>query len=136
VPLCCSSGDQKALADVAADIKVKYQNREVTTLGCVLGDPDAPQPWPMFTAYAAAKTAVVSFTVKPAIEAARDGIRVNAVAPGAFASGITKAVRSSAESADEAEAITGAEAARRGEYCECKKTALLVAYLRLARVKM
>jgi len=35
--------DQMALADAAVEIKVKYPGREVTTLGCDLGDPDAPQ---------------------------------------------------------------------------------------------
>jgi short-subunit dehydrogenase len=34
--------DQSALADVAAEIKVKDPGREVTTLGCDLRDPDAP----------------------------------------------------------------------------------------------
>jgi NAD(P)-dependent dehydrogenase (short-subunit alcohol dehydrogenase family) len=64
-----------ALADVAADI-VEYQGREVTTVGRDLGDSDAPQLWPMFTAYAAAKTALVRLTETLAIETARDGIRV------------------------------------------------------------
>ena len=35
--------DQMALADVAAEIKAIYHGREVTTLGCDLGDPNAPQ---------------------------------------------------------------------------------------------
>ena len=60
----------------------------------------------MFTAYAAAKTALVRFTETLAIETARDGIRVNAVAPGAFASGITKVVQAAAENAGAAEAAT------------------------------
>ena len=48
----------------------------MTTVDCVLDSPDAPQPCPMFTACAAAKTAVVSFTEKPVVETARDGISV------------------------------------------------------------
>ena len=35
--------DQKALSDVAAEIKATYPDCEVTTLGCRLNDPDAPQ---------------------------------------------------------------------------------------------
>jgi len=42
----------------------------------------------MFTAYAAAKTALVRFSETLAIETARDGIRVNAVAPGLIATEI------------------------------------------------
>jgi len=34
--------DQTALANVAVEIKVKYPGREVITLGCDLGDSDAP----------------------------------------------------------------------------------------------
>jgi NAD(P)-dependent dehydrogenase (short-subunit alcohol dehydrogenase family) len=37
----------------------------------------------MFAAYAAAKAALVRFTETVAIETPRDGIRINAVAPGA-----------------------------------------------------
>src|ERR1700730_18241710 len=33
--------DQPALADVASEIKAKYPARQVTTLSCDLGDPDA-----------------------------------------------------------------------------------------------
>ena len=40
----------------------------------------------MFAPYGAAKTALVRFSEMLAIETARFGIRVNAVAPGAFAS--------------------------------------------------
>src|SRR5437870_6590242 len=61
---------------------------------------------PMFAAYAAAKTALVRFTETLAIEVAGDGIRVNAVAPGAFASGMVKAVCASAGRAGTGEAAT------------------------------
>jgi len=199
--------DQIALADGAAEIKAKYPDREVTTLGCHLGDPDAPQlvretahrlgqvdilvnnaavqgpigpacevPWrefeealrldflvpvalcrafipsmkaigrgwiinisgggatgprPMFTAYAAAKTALVRFTETLAIETARDGIRVNAVAPGAFASGMTKLVHTSAKNAGEAEAAMAQELLDCEDTANAEKAARLVAYLTL-----
>jgi len=197
--------DQIALADVAAEIKAKYPAREVTTLGCDLGDPGAPQrvretadqlgpaeilvnnaaiqgpigpawevPWrefeeafrldflvpvalcralipsmkargrgwiinisgggatvarPMFTAYAAAKTALVRFTETLAIEAARHGIRVNAVAPGAFASGITKTVQFSGDSAGAAEAAIIKGLLDKKDTANAAKAARLVVYL-------
>lgn len=42
--------DQMALAKVAAAIKLKYWNCKVTTVDCVLGNPDAPQPCPILCA--------------------------------------------------------------------------------------
>jgi NAD(P)-dependent dehydrogenase (short-subunit alcohol dehydrogenase family) len=199
--------DQTALADVASEIKAKYPAREVTTLCCDLGDPDASRrvcetadrlggteilvnnaavqgpiglawevPWrefeealrldflvpvalcrafiprmkargrgwiinisgggatgprPMFTAYAAAKTALVRFSETLAIETARDGIRVNAVAPGAFASGITKVVQAAAESAGAAEAATAQKLLDSDDTENAAKAARLIAYLTL-----
>jgi NAD(P)-dependent dehydrogenase (short-subunit alcohol dehydrogenase family) len=83
----------------------------------------------MFTAYAAAKTALVRFTETLAIETARDGVRVNAVAPGAFASGITKVVHTSAESAGEVEASIAQKLLDRGDIANAEKAARLVVYL-------
>ena len=46
----------------------------------------------MFTAYGAAKTALVRFAETLAAETAGKGVRVNSIAPGAFASGMTEAI--------------------------------------------
>jgi NAD(P)-dependent dehydrogenase (short-subunit alcohol dehydrogenase family) len=68
----------------------------------------------MFTAYAAAKTALIRFTETLAIETAGDRIRVTRVASGAFASGTTKVVHSSAENARVAEAAAARQLLDRG----------------------
>jgi NAD(P)-dependent dehydrogenase (short-subunit alcohol dehydrogenase family) len=201
------SRDRAALADVAAEIKVTEAGRQVTTLSCDLGEPDAPQrlreaasqlgeadilvnnaavqgpigpswevswaefeaalrldflvpvalcraliprmkargrgwiinisgggatrPRPMFAAYAAAKTALARFSETLSIETAPHGIRVNAVAPGAFASGMTKLVQASAASAGEGEVATAQMLLDRGDTANAEKAARLVAYLTL-----
>jgi 3-oxoacyl-[acyl-carrier protein] reductase len=89
----------------------------------------ATTPRPMFAAYSAAKTALVRFTETVAIEAARDGIRMNAVAPGAFASGMTKAVRSSGENAGEVEAAIAKRLLDSEDTMNAEKAARLVVYL-------
>jgi NAD(P)-dependent dehydrogenase (short-subunit alcohol dehydrogenase family) len=89
----------------------------------------ATGPRPMFTAYAAAKTALMRFTEILALETARHGVRVNAVAPGAFASGITKVVHSSAQSAGEAEASIAQKLLDNGDTANAEKAARLVVYL-------
>jgi 3-oxoacyl-[acyl-carrier protein] reductase len=83
----------------------------------------------MFSAYAAAKTALVRFTETLAIETARVGIRVNAVAPGAFASGMITAVHSSAAIAGEAEVATAQKLLDSEDIANAKKAAQLVCYL-------
>ena len=76
----------------------------------------ATSPRPMFTAYAAAKTALVRFTETLAIETAGYGIRVNAVSPGAFASNMTTAVHAAAEKAGAAEAAAAQKLLDRRRY--------------------
>jgi NAD(P)-dependent dehydrogenase (short-subunit alcohol dehydrogenase family) len=201
------SRDPAALADVAAEIKVTEAGRQVTTLSCDLGEPDAPQrlreaasqlgeadilvnnaalqgpigpawevswaefeaalrldflvpvalcralipgmkargrgwiinisgggatgPRPMFAAYGAAKTALARFSETLSIETAPHGIRVNAVAPGAFASDMTKLVQASAASAGEGEVATAQMLLDRGDTANAEKAARLVAYLTL-----
>jgi 3-oxoacyl-[acyl-carrier protein] reductase len=91
----------------------------------------ATSPRPMFTAYAAAKTALVRFTETLAIETADAGIRVNAVAPGTFASGITKAVHAAAENAGPAEAATAQKLLDSDDSVNAEKAARLIVYLTL-----
>jgi len=91
----------------------------------------AASPRPMFTAYAAAKTALVRFTETLAIETAGYGIRVNAVAPGAFASGMTKTVPAAAENAGTAEAAAAQKLLDGDDTVNAEKAARLVAYLTL-----
>lgn len=201
--------DEAALVEVAAEIRATNPGREVTTLGCDLGDSDAAQrvceaahqlgrveilvnnaaiqgpigpawevpgrefeeafrldflapvalcralipgmraigrgwiiniagggattPRPMFAAYAAAKAALVRFTETVAIETARDGIRINAIAPGAFASGMTRAVRSSAKLAGEVEAAIAQRLLDTEDTVNAEKTARLVVYLTIGQ---
>ena len=91
----------------------------------------ATSPRPMFTAYAAAKTALVRFTETLAIETVGYGIRVNAVSPGAFASGMTIAVHAAAENAGVAEAATAQQLLDGGDTVNAEKAAQLVVYLAL-----
>jgi 3-oxoacyl-[acyl-carrier protein] reductase len=85
----------------------------------------------MFTAYAAAKTALARFTETLAVETAGYGIRVNAVAPGAFASGMTKAVHAAAENSGATEAATARKLLDGDDTVNAEKTARLVVYLTL-----
>jgi NAD(P)-dependent dehydrogenase (short-subunit alcohol dehydrogenase family) len=199
--------DQAALADAVREITARCPRRRVASVGCDLGDPEAPRyvreaaerhgsvdilvnnaaiqgpigpawevPWlefeatlrldflvpvalcravipsmkargrgwiinisgggatsprPMFTAYAAAKTALASFTETLAVETAGYGIRVNAVSPGAFASGITKVVHASAVEAGAAEAATAQKLLDSDNTVNAEKAARLVVYLTL-----
>jgi 3-oxoacyl-[acyl-carrier protein] reductase len=85
----------------------------------------------MFTAYAAAKTALVRFSETLAIEAAPLGIRVNALAPGAFASRMSKAVLTSEAEAGAAEVSAARSLLDQGDEANAEKAARLVTYLTL-----
>jgi NAD(P)-dependent dehydrogenase (short-subunit alcohol dehydrogenase family) len=88
-------------------------------------------PRPMFTAYGAAKTALVRFSEALAIEAAPYGIRVNAVAPGAFASEMTKAVSASETAAGTVEVKAARSLLDHGDETNAERAARLVTYLTL-----
>jgi len=88
-------------------------------------------PRPMFTAYGAAKTALVRFSETLAIEAAPYGIRVNAVAPGAFASQMSKAVLASEAEAGAAEVSAARSLLDQGDETSAEEAARLVTYLTL-----
>ena len=64
----------------------------------------------MFSAYGAAKTALVRFGETLASETAGKGVRVNSVAPGAFASRMTHVILAQGERAGTSE-LEGAERA-------------------------
>jgi NAD(P)-dependent dehydrogenase (short-subunit alcohol dehydrogenase family) len=86
---------------------------------------------PMFSAYGAAKTALVRFSEVLALETAPFGIRVNAVAPGAFASNMAKAVSASATEAGTAEVTAARSLLDRGDETNAETAARLVTYLTL-----
>jgi NAD(P)-dependent dehydrogenase (short-subunit alcohol dehydrogenase family) len=88
-------------------------------------------PRPMFAAYGAAKTALVRFSETLAIEAAPYGIRVNAVAPGAFASQMSKAVLASEAEAGAAEVSAARSLLDQGDETSAEEAARLVTYLTL-----
>jgi len=85
----------------------------------------------MFAAYGAAKTALVRFSESLAAEAAPFGVRVNAVAPGAFTSGMTRAVKIAAAQAGASEAALADKLLAKKDEANAEKAARLVAYLTL-----
>jgi len=87
----------------------------------------------MFAAYAPAKAALVRFTEIVAIERARDGIRINAVALSAFVLGMTRAVRSSAEIAGEIEAAIAKRLLETQDTVNAEKAARFVVYLTIGK---
>jgi NAD(P)-dependent dehydrogenase (short-subunit alcohol dehydrogenase family) len=89
----------------------------------------ATAPRPMFTAYGAAKTALVRFTETLAVETAGSGVRVNSIAPGAFASRMTQAIVTEAGSAGEPERIGAERILINKDDSAARKAARLVAYL-------
>jgi NAD(P)-dependent dehydrogenase (short-subunit alcohol dehydrogenase family) len=89
----------------------------------------ATGPRPGFAAYGAAKTALVRFSENLAAEAGPHGVRVNAIAPGAFRSGMTEAVLGAPEHAGEKEVAVARRLASEGDDASAHKAAALVAYL-------
>lgn len=91
----------------------------------------ATGPRPNFSAYGAAKTALVRFSETLAAEAADIGVRVNAVAPGAFASEMSRAVQANAAEAGSSEAALADRLLAQGDQDNALKAARLIAYLTL-----
>lgn len=91
----------------------------------------ATGPRPNFSAYGAAKTALVRFSETLAAEASDIGVRVNALAPGAFASQMSRAVKAHAQAAGESEAATAERLLAQDDQENAAKAARLVAYLTL-----
>jgi NAD(P)-dependent dehydrogenase (short-subunit alcohol dehydrogenase family) len=88
----------------------------------------ATSPRPMFSAYGAAKTALVRFGETLASECAENGVRVNSVAPGAFKSGMTEAVLQAGSIAGQNEALL-ANRLMLEDSGAAEKAAALIAYL-------
>lgn len=89
----------------------------------------ATSPRPMFSAYAAAKTALVRFSETLAVEGAPIGLRVNCVAPGAFNSGMTDAVLAASSEIPRKEVETAQMLKQEGKEDVPARAAELVAYL-------
>jgi 3-oxoacyl-[acyl-carrier protein] reductase len=89
----------------------------------------ATAPRPMFAAYGAAKTALVRFAETVAAETADKGVRVNSIAPGAFASGMTEAIMTRGKDAGESERKSAERILTSQDGTAAQKTAKLVAYL-------
>jgi NAD(P)-dependent dehydrogenase (short-subunit alcohol dehydrogenase family) len=89
----------------------------------------ATSPRPMFSAYSSAKTALVRFGETLAAEARNKGVRVNSIAPGAFASGMSKAILQSSTAAGAAEASNAERLLAAEDDASARKAAKLVAYL-------
>jgi 3-oxoacyl-[acyl-carrier protein] reductase len=91
----------------------------------------ATGPRPMFIPYGAAKTAIVRVSETLAVELAGLGVRVNAIAPGAFSSGMTRETMAAGESAGPAEAQTAQRMIANSDDAAARKAAELIAYLTL-----
>ena len=88
----------------------------------------ATSPRPMFSAYGSAKTALIRFGETLAAEGRNKGVRVNSIAPGAFASGMSKEILQSSASGA-AEASTAERLLATEDDASARKAAKLVAYL-------
>jgi 3-oxoacyl-[acyl-carrier protein] reductase len=89
----------------------------------------ATAPRPMFSAYGAAKTALVRFAETLAAETADKGVRVNSIAPGTFASGMTQDIVGVGQAAGAAELTNAERLLTDGDDTAAQKTAKLVTYL-------
>lgn len=89
----------------------------------------ATGPRPFFSAYGAAKTALVRFGETLAVELQDKGVRVNAIAPGAFASGMTKAVAAASGEAGASEKKTADRLLANDDDSSARKAAKLAVYL-------
>jgi 3-oxoacyl-[acyl-carrier protein] reductase len=89
----------------------------------------ATAPRPMFSAYGAAKTALVRAAETLAAETAGKGVRINSIAPGAFASGMTKAISAGGQAAGERERQSAERILMSRDDTAAQQTAKLVAYL-------
>src|SRR5258708_34854040 len=89
----------------------------------------ATGPRPMFSAYGAAKTALVRYGETLAAEVASNGVRVNSVAPGAFASGMTQAILADGERAGAAERAGAERSLAVNDDANAVKGASLIRYL-------
>jgi NAD(P)-dependent dehydrogenase (short-subunit alcohol dehydrogenase family) len=88
----------------------------------------ATSPRPMFSAYGAAKTALVRFGETLAVECADHGIMVNSVAPGAFRSGMTDAVINSGDRAGAKETQLASKLLQKNSDA-AERAAALISYL-------
>jgi 3-oxoacyl-[acyl-carrier protein] reductase len=89
----------------------------------------ASGPRPMFSAYGAAKTALVRFGETLAAEVAGKGVRVNSVAPGAFASRMTQMILEGGDRAGSSERASAERAIATEDDANAVKAAKLIAYL-------
>jgi len=89
----------------------------------------ATGPRPMFAAYGVAKTALVRLTETLAAEIGPKGVRVNAVAPGAFRSRMSEEVLAAPAAAGAQEASVAARLVAEDDDAAAKKAAELIAYL-------
>ena len=89
----------------------------------------ATAPRPMFSAYGAAKTALVRYGETLAAEVAADGVRVNSVAPGAFASGMTQAILADGDRAGASERANAERSLSVNDDANAVKAARLIRYL-------
>ena len=89
----------------------------------------ATAPRPMFSAYGAAKTALVRYGETLAAEVAAEGVRVNSIAPGTFASGMTQAILAGGDRAGASERANAERSLSVNDDANAIKAARLIRYL-------